>query len=71
MRITNAYLERVLTASETDPIVAGQFMRVVGMIDPPVRLLRPSILRRIARAHRFRRTDPRPADESRDTVRAG
>lgn len=42
MRITNAYLERLMTASETDPVVAGQFTRVIGMIDAPTRLLRPS-----------------------------
>ena len=71
MRITNAYLEHVLTASETDPTVAGQFMRVIGMIDPPVRLLRPSILLRIARAPRSWRTDRCPVDASGDAVRVG
>lgn len=62
MRITNAYLERVLTAAETDPVVAGQFMRVIGMIDPPERLLRPSVLRRIVQNHRRRRMDVWPID---------
>jgi ketosteroid isomerase-like protein len=47
---TNAFLERVLTATEVDPVVAGQFMRITAMVDPPVRLLRPSILLRVARA---------------------
>lgn len=65
MRITNAYLERVMTATENDPVVAGQFMRVIGMIDPPSRLLRPSILRRVAHTLRRRRTDARPVDGSR------
>ncbi|OBF50287.1 hypothetical protein A5787_08370 [Mycobacterium sp. 852002-50816_SCH5313054-b] len=50
MRISNAFLERVLTAVEVDPVVAGQFMRVTAMVDPPGRLFRPSILRRVARA---------------------
>jgi 2-polyprenyl-6-methoxyphenol hydroxylase-like FAD-dependent oxidoreductase/ketosteroid isomerase-like protein len=50
MRITNAFLERVLTATEVDPVVAGQFMRITAMVDPPVRLLRPSILLRVVRA---------------------
>ncbi len=50
MRISNMFLERVMTATESDPIVAGQFMRVTGMIDSPVRLLRPNILLRIMRA---------------------
>lgn len=55
MRITNTYLKWVLTAAETEPTVAGQFMRVIGMIDPPARLVRPSMVLRIARtkqAHR-------------------
>ena len=62
MRIINAYLDQVLGAAETDPIVASQFMRVIGMIDPPARLLRPTILRRIARANWSPRTDRRPVD---------
>jgi 2-polyprenyl-6-methoxyphenol hydroxylase-like FAD-dependent oxidoreductase len=61
MRITNAFLERVMTAAETDPIVTGQFMRVTAMIDSPVRLLRPSILRRIVQTKR--RADAQPVDE--------
>jgi 2-polyprenyl-6-methoxyphenol hydroxylase-like FAD-dependent oxidoreductase len=71
MRITNAYLKRVMTAAETNPTVASQFLRVIGMIDPPARLLRPTILLRIARANRSRRTDPRPVAESADRLRAG
>lgn len=50
MRLSNAFLERVLTAVEVDPVVAGQFMRVTAMVDPPARLFRPSIVRRVARA---------------------
>lgn len=49
MRITNVFLERVLTATEVDPVVAEQFMRVTAMVDPPVRLLRPPVLRRVIR----------------------
>lgn len=56
MRISNAFLERVLTAVEDDPVVAGQFMRVTAMVDPPARLFRPSILRRVARARSRRAT---------------
>jgi 2-polyprenyl-6-methoxyphenol hydroxylase-like FAD-dependent oxidoreductase len=49
MRLTNVFLERVLTATEVDPVVAEQFMRITAMVDPPVRLLRPSILVRVLR----------------------
>jgi 2-polyprenyl-6-methoxyphenol hydroxylase-like FAD-dependent oxidoreductase len=58
-RISNAFLDRVMTAAETDLTVAGQFMRVIGMIDPPTRLLRPSIVLRIAQANRVRRSEGR------------
>jgi 2-polyprenyl-6-methoxyphenol hydroxylase-like FAD-dependent oxidoreductase len=54
MRITNAFLERVLSAVEVDPVVTGQFMRVTAMVDAPSRLLRPSILRRVMRTKRRR-----------------
>ncbi|MCV7101724.1 hypothetical protein [Mycobacterium palustre] len=49
MRLSKAFLEGVPTAVEADPVVAGQFMRVIGMADPPARLPRPSILRRVMR----------------------
>ena len=63
MRITNPFLERVLTATESDLVVAGQFMRVTGMVDPPTRLLRPSILLRVMRTRGRRPTDVRSVDE--------
>ena len=47
MRLNSAFAERVLTAVETDPVVAGQFFRVLGMLDSPARLMRPSILARV------------------------
>jgi 2-polyprenyl-6-methoxyphenol hydroxylase-like FAD-dependent oxidoreductase len=56
MRITNAYMDRVLTAAEADPLVAEQFLRVSGMVDSPARLLRPSLMFRVARTRLRRRT---------------
>ena len=61
MRITNAYLQRVLMASEADAAVAGQFFRVIGMIDSPVHLMRPGFMLRVARANRRRKTDGLPS----------
>jgi 2-polyprenyl-6-methoxyphenol hydroxylase-like FAD-dependent oxidoreductase len=49
MRITNAYLDQVLTAAETDPTVMQQFLRLIAMVDPPSRLLRPSMVLRVIR----------------------
>jgi 2-polyprenyl-6-methoxyphenol hydroxylase-like FAD-dependent oxidoreductase len=62
-RVTNAFLDRVLTAAETDPVVAEQFLMVTGMVEDPIRLMRPSILARVAHATR-RRRPPAPADAS-------
>jgi len=49
-RIGNTFMNAVLTATETDPAVAQQFFRVAWMLDPPERLLHPSIVLRIAKA---------------------
>jgi hypothetical protein len=50
VRIGNAYLERVLTAAENDPLLVQQFLRVMHLIDPVSRLLRPSTMLRVFRA---------------------
>lgn len=49
MRVSNAYIDRVLRAAETDPWVAQEFLLVMGMLEPPERLMRPAMLRRLAR----------------------
>jgi 2-polyprenyl-6-methoxyphenol hydroxylase-like FAD-dependent oxidoreductase len=51
VRIMNSYMNRLLTATETDPVVAQQFFRVVWMLDGSSALFRPNILRRIATAN--------------------
>src|SRR5262249_3688421 len=58
IRLSNAYLDRVLAAAESDQIVMLRFLRVIGMIDPPTRLLTPSFVLRTLRATRgrYRRT---------------
>lgn len=71
MRMTNAYVERLLSAAETDPFVAERFLRVTGMIDPPTRLLDPSLVAHVTRANRRRATTRRstkPAGAARETV---
>lgn len=58
VRFVNAYLDRLLAAAETDPVVATQFLRVTGFLDSPSRLFRPSI---VARTLRGARRAPLPA----------
>lgn len=60
MRLTNAYTDRVLAAAEVDPVVTQDFMRVIGMVAAPSRLMQPSFMLRVAQAHRARRRAPEP-----------
>lgn len=50
IRLSNAYLDRVLTACETDEAVTLRFLRVLGMVDPPAKLFSPSFMWRVLRA---------------------
>jgi hypothetical protein len=54
IRLNNWYTDRVLTAAESDTTVSEAFFRVMNLVDPPTRLLRPSVLARsiAARSHR-------------------
>jgi 2-polyprenyl-6-methoxyphenol hydroxylase-like FAD-dependent oxidoreductase len=71
MRISNSYLNWVLAATEVDPIVAGRFFRVTGMMDPPSRLLAPSLVYRVAGANRRHRGDDGSLSTRPDSVSAG
>jgi 2-polyprenyl-6-methoxyphenol hydroxylase-like FAD-dependent oxidoreductase len=48
MRITSRLVDWALTACESDPVVAVRFFKVNGLIDPPVRLLLPAFVYRVA-----------------------
>jgi 2-polyprenyl-6-methoxyphenol hydroxylase-like FAD-dependent oxidoreductase len=52
VRLSNRYVDRLQTAAENDLVVAEQFTRVLGLLDPPTALLRPRMLLRAARARR-------------------
>lgn len=58
MRLSNMYLDRVMTAAENDPTVMMRFLRVVGMIDAPTKMLSPSFAFRVLRTKSGR---PQPA----------
>jgi hypothetical protein len=53
-RLGNSCVERLLTVCESDNDVGEQLIRVTGLIDPPMRLFRPKVKYRAARARRPR-----------------
>jgi hypothetical protein len=55
VRVTNAYVNRALTAAEHDPVVAERFLRVAALQDPPQRMFRPSTALRVALGNLRRR----------------
>jgi 2-polyprenyl-6-methoxyphenol hydroxylase-like FAD-dependent oxidoreductase len=55
VRIANAYTDWVLTACESDAVVAGQFFKVNSLVDAPSRLLRPAFVYRVATVNLRRR----------------
>jgi 2-polyprenyl-6-methoxyphenol hydroxylase-like FAD-dependent oxidoreductase len=57
-RLFDRYLDRVLAAAEHDADAFAQFMRVAWLVDSPLSLLRPSIVRRALTAYSRR---PAPA----------
>ena len=49
VRAANSYLSRVLAAAADDTTVATAFVRVSGLVDPPIALLRPRVAMRVLR----------------------
>jgi 2-polyprenyl-6-methoxyphenol hydroxylase-like FAD-dependent oxidoreductase len=68
VRATNAYLDRVLGAAEADSGLTELFLKVLGFLEPPTGLFRPSVVARVlAGGHRGRPAVPysRPAGSTR------
>ncbi|HYZ69403.1 MAG TPA: 2-polyprenyl-6-methoxyphenol hydroxylase-like oxidoreductase [Mycobacterium sp.] len=61
VRLSNKYVDRLQAVAETDVTVAEQFIRVVGLLDPPATLLHPRMLLRAARRRRHLQTEAQPA----------
>jgi 2-polyprenyl-6-methoxyphenol hydroxylase-like FAD-dependent oxidoreductase len=51
VRLPNAYIDRVLSAAETDLYVAERFWKVLNLVERPSHLLRPSVMARVAIAN--------------------
>jgi hypothetical protein len=51
IRAANSYLGRVLAAAEEDATVGAAFVRVSGLVNPPITLLRPRVAVRALSAH--------------------
>ncbi len=45
--LANAYTARVYELSRTDPVVSRAFLEVMHLMQPPISLLRPAIVRRV------------------------
>jgi hypothetical protein len=50
-RVTNRFADLVLSACESDAVVVEKFFRVNNFIDPPVRLMHPAFISRVAAAN--------------------
>jgi 2-polyprenyl-6-methoxyphenol hydroxylase-like FAD-dependent oxidoreductase len=46
-RILNRYIARLHRVGAHDPVVAGAFMRTIGLLDPPSSITRPGVLARV------------------------
>jgi len=57
-KVSNAFLDRVLQVTETDPWAAQELQMVIGMLAPPARLFRPAMLRRLVGARAGRTPTP-------------
>ena len=60
MRLSNAYLDWVMRAAETDMDTTIALLRVTGMMDSPLRLFRPGFVAHVARVNRRRPQPPTP-----------
>ena len=56
IRLVNQYIPAVLAAATQDPIVTDAFLRVAGLVEDPMSLMRPDIALRVGRTMQQRRS---------------
>jgi pimeloyl-ACP methyl ester carboxylesterase/2-polyprenyl-6-methoxyphenol hydroxylase-like FAD-dependent oxidoreductase len=71
VRLVNTYLGRLRAAAENDPVVAGAFIAVVGMREPPPHVLRPAVAARVLRGPGARDWNERLERVRRSELRVG
>jgi hypothetical protein len=54
--LINAYVTQVHKATHSDPLVYGEFLKVMSLMQPPASLLKPAMAWRVLRAARVRRS---------------
>jgi 2-polyprenyl-6-methoxyphenol hydroxylase-like FAD-dependent oxidoreductase len=54
-RVINAYLGRLFTAAEHDPVLVERFSRITNLLDPPAKILAPGVVRRVVAGNLRRR----------------
>jgi 2-polyprenyl-6-methoxyphenol hydroxylase-like FAD-dependent oxidoreductase len=52
VRFVNAYVHRLHAAAQDDAVLGTAFLRVLNLVDPPERLLRPGVVLRVLRGRR-------------------
>jgi 2-polyprenyl-6-methoxyphenol hydroxylase-like FAD-dependent oxidoreductase len=56
IRLVNQYIPAVLAAATQDPVVTDAFLRVAGLVEEPMSLMRPDIALRVGQAMQRRRS---------------
>jgi 2-polyprenyl-6-methoxyphenol hydroxylase-like FAD-dependent oxidoreductase len=68
VRFVNAYVHRLHRAAAADPVLGAAFLRVLNLVDPPTRLLKPGVALRVLRGFGRRPVPTAPAAASLDVT---